>query len=328
MIGFIIRRAIAMFATIFAVSVVTFVIIQLPPGDYLTTLAATMSSQGESVDSAQLDVLREKYGLDQPYVVQYAKWMGNILLHGDFGNSFELKRPVADLIWERLGLTFVFSFLTLIFIWVVALPIGIYSAVKKYSLGDYVATFIGFIGLAVPNFLLALILSYVSFKYFHQSVGGLFSSEYVDAPWSWGKVVDMFAHLWVPIIVLGTAGTASLIRIMRANLLDELYKPYVTMARAKGMSEIRLLMKYPVRVALNPFISTIGWVLPELVSGATITAIVLSLPMTGPLLLRALIAQDMYLAGSFILMLSVLTIVGTLVSDILLAWLDPRIKFE
>ncbi len=328
MMGFLARRTVYMLATVFAVSIVTFIIIQLPPGDYLTTLAATMSSQGESVDSAQLVLLREKYGLDQPLVVQYYKWVSNILLHGDFGDSFELKRPVADLIWERLGLTFVFSFVTLIFIWAVALPIGIYSAVKKYSAGDYIATFVGFIGLAIPNFLLALVLSYVAFSYFHQSVGGLFSPQYIDAPWSWGKVLDLINHLWVPIIVLGTSGTASLIRIMRANLLDELYKPYVVMARAKGMSEFRLLMKYPVRVALNPFISTVGWVLPELVSGATITAIVLSLPMTGPLLLRALVAQDMYLAGSFILMLSVLTVLGTLISDILLVWLDPRIKYE
>lgn len=328
MISFLVRRTIYMCATVFAVSVVTFIIIQLPPGDFLTTLAATMSAQGEAVDSAQLNYLREKYGLDQPFVIQYWKWISNIILHGDFGDSFELKRPVADLIWERLGLTFLFSFVTLIFIWAIALPIGIYSAVRKYSIGDYVATFIGFIGLAIPNFLLALVLAYVGFKYFGQSIGGLFSPEYVDAPWSWNKFLDLLAHLWIPIIVLGTSGTASLIRIMRANLLDELYKPYVVMARAKGLSEFRLLMKYPVRVALNPFVSTVGWVLPELVSGATITAIVLSLPMTGPLLLRALIAQDMYLAGSFILMLSVLTVIGTLISDILLAWLDPRIKFE
>jgi peptide/nickel transport system permease protein len=253
--------------------------------------------------------------------------MSGILLRGDFGHSFEWDLPVKALLWERLSLTLILSLSTLLFTWVVAFPIGIYSAVKQYSLGDYLFTTIGFVGLAIPNFLLALVLMYISFKYLNQSVGGLFSPDYIDAPWNWAKFMDLMGHLWIPVMILGTAGTAGLIRIMRANLLDELRKPYVKTARAKGLSETKLLLKYPVRVALNPFISTIGWTLPILVSGSAIVSVVLSLPTTGPLLLRALIAQDMYLAGSFILMLGILTIIGTLISDILLAWLDPRIRY-
>ncbi len=328
MLEYIIRRIIYIIPTLFAISIVAFAIIQLPPGDYLTSLVAGMAEQGETVDSATLAALRERYGLGQPFYVQYYKWISGIILRGDFGQSFEWNRPVSALIWDRLALTFVISFASLIFIWVVAFPIGIYSAVRKYSIGDYIATFIGFIGLATPNFLIALVLMYIAFAYFGQSVGGLFSPEYVDAPWSWGKFVDMLAHLWIPMIVIGTAGTAGLIRIMRANLLDELSKPYVVTARAKGVPESNLLLKYPVRVALNPFVSTVGWVLVGLVSGEAIVSIVLSLPTTGPLLLRALMAQDMYLAGSFILMLSTLTVIGTLISDILLAWLDPRIRYQ
>jgi peptide/nickel transport system permease protein len=265
--------------------------------------------------------------LNQPGYVQYWKWISGIVLRGDFGQSFELNAPVSSLIWGRLGLTLMLSITTLIFTWAVAFPIGIYTAVKKYSLGDYVFTLLGFIGLAIPNFLLALILMYVAFKYFNQSVGGLFSPEYIDAAWGWNKFWDMLKHLWVPIVIVGTAGTAGLIRVMRANLLDELSKPYVDTARAKGMSEWRLILKYPVRVALNPFISTVGWTLPLLISGSAIVAIVLNLPTSGPLLLRSLLTQDMFLAGSFILMLAILTIVGTLISDILLALLDPRIRY-
>lgn len=317
-----------MIPTLFGISVVSFFIIQLPPGDYLTSLAASMSAQGETIDSAQLAALKLRYGLDQPFYVQYWKWISGILFRGDFGQSFEWNRPVNTLIWSRLGLTFALSLSTLFFIWVVAIPTGIYSAVRKYSIGDYIATFLGFIGLAIPNFLLALVLMYIAFKYFGQSVGGLFSPQYLDAPWSWAKVGDLFAHLWIPMIVLGTAGTAGLIRTMRANLLDELGRPYVVTARAKGLPEARLLLKYPVRLALNPFVSSLNNVLVQLVSGAAIVSIVLSLPTTGPLLLRALMSQDMYLAGSFILMLSVLTVVGTLISDILLALLDPRIRYR
>jgi peptide/nickel transport system permease protein len=328
MFQFIIRRILYMIPTLFLISIVSFIIIQLPPGDYLTSLVATMASTGETVDRAALVALEQRYGLGQPVYVQYWKWISGILLRGDFGQSFEWNQPVSALLWGRLALTFVLSLATLLFTWVVAFPIGIYSAVRQYSLGDYVTTVIGYVGLAIPNFLLALVMMYVSFKYFNQSVGGLFSPEYQDAPWSLAKVIDMLAHLWIPVVIIGTAGTAGLIRIMRANLLDELHKPYVVTARAKGLSEYKLLLKYPVRVALNPFVSTLGWTLPTLVSGAAIISIVLSLPTTGPLLLRALMSQDMYLAGSFILMLSTLTVVGTLISDILLAWLDPRIRYE
>ena len=328
MLEYIFRRILLMIPTIIAISVVSFIIIQLPPGDYLTSLVSGMASQGETIDRASLKALEERYGLGQPLYVQYWLWVKGIVTRGDFGDSFEWNLPVNKLIWDRLGLTFLLSLSTLVFIWIVSFPIGIYSAIRKYSVGDYIATFIGFIGLAIPNFLMALVLMYIGFKYFGQSVGGLFSPEYVGEPWTWGKVRDLMNHLWIPMVVLGTAGTAGLIRIMRANLLDELYRPYVVTARAKGMAEWRLLLKYPVRVALNPFISTVGWVLPTLVSGATITAIVLSLPTTGPLLFRALLSQDMYLAGSFIMMLSILTVIGTLISDILLAWLDPRIRLK
>ncbi len=328
MLQYIFKRLLYMIPTLIVISVVSFIIIQLPPGDYLDTMVATLASQGEDVNQEAIRALEQRYGLGQPVYVQYYKWVSGILLRGDFGQSFAWGKPVDQLIWDRLFLTFVLSIVSLLFVWAVAFPIGIYSAVRQYSPGDYVATFFGFIGLATPNFLLALILMYISFRFFNQSVGGLFSPEFKDAAWSWGRVVDMLAHLWIPVIIIGTAGTAGLIRIMRANLLDELKKPYVVTARAKGMPESRLLFKYPVRVALNPFISTVGWVLPTLVSGSAIVSIVLSLPTTGPLMLRALMSQDMYLAGSFLMMISSLTVVGTLVSDVLLAWLDPRIRFE
>jgi peptide/nickel transport system permease protein len=322
---YIARRLVIMVATLFAVSMVTFVIIQLPPGDFLTSYVTQLASMGDLVEESTIQTLRDRYGLGQPVYVQYWRWMTN-MLQGDFGRSMEWNRPVFDLIWERLALTFVLSLATLLFTWVIAFTIGIYSAVRQYSLGDYIATFIGFLGLATPDFLFALVLMWIFFAYFNQSVTGLFSPEFVEQGWSLAKVWDMFKHLWIPMLVLGTSGTASLIRIMRANLLDELHKPYVVTARSKGLSEIRLLLKYPVRSALNPFISTIGWYLPALVSGSTIVAVVLSLPTTGPILLRALLSQDMYLAGSFIFFLSALTIIGTLISDLLLAWLDPRIR--
>jgi len=315
-----------MIPTLFVISLVSFTIIQLPPGDYLTSLVASMAATGETIDRAALVALEQRYGLGQPIYVQYWKWISAILLRGDFGQSFEWNQPVSTLLWGRLALTFMISIFTLLFTWAVAFPIGIYSAVRQYSIGDYIATVIGYVGLALPNFLIALVLMYVAFKFFNQSVGGLFSPEYQDAPMSWAKLWDMFKHLWIPVVIIGTAGTAGLIRIMRANLLDELHKPYVVTARSKGLTEGRLLLKYPVRVALNPFISTVGWTLPALVSGEAIVSIVLSLPTTGPLLLRALMSQDMYLAGSFIMLLSTLTVVGTLISDVLLAWLDPRIR--
>lgn len=326
--AYILRRLLYMIPTVIIISMLSFAIIQLPPGDYLTSLIAQLASSGESIDSAQVVALRERYGLDDPVWIQYWKWVTNIVLYGDFGQSFEWNRPVSTMIWERLGLTFLVSFVTLIFVWIIALPIGIYSAVRQYSLGDYVFTLFGFIGLAVPNFLLALVLMYVSLIWFGQSAGGLFSPEFVDAPWSWARIADLAGHIWIPVIVIGTSSMAALIRIMRANLLDELYKPYVTTARAKGLPEWRVILQYPVRVALNPFISTVGWILPSLVSGAVIVSVVLSLPTTGPLLLRALLSQDMYLAGTVILLLSVLTVVGTLISDILLAILDPRVRYQ
>lgn len=327
MLGFICRRVLYMIPTVILVSIVTFLIIQLPPGDYLDTLAAELSDSG-GLDSGTMAALREQYGLGQPIHIQYWKWITGIVFEGDFGLSFEKNLPVSDLIWDRLGWTFGISLLTLLFIWITALPIGIYSAVRKYSVGDYLATFFGFIGLAVPNFLLALVMMYVAFKYFGQSVGGLVSPEYIGAAWSWDKFIDLLKHIWMPIVVVGTSGAAALIRIMRANLLDELYRPYVVTARAKGMSEFQLLLKYPVRVALNPFISTIGWILPTLVSGEIIVAVVMNLPTTGPMLLRALLVQDMYLAGSLILIVSLLTVLGTLISDLLLAWIDPRIRYQ
>lgn len=327
MLGFIVRRILYMIPTIFLVSIVTFIIIQLPPGDYLDTLAAELSDSG-GLDTGTMQALRDQYGLGQPIYVQYWKWITGIVFRGDFGLSFEKNLPVGDLIWDRLGWTFAISLLTLLFIWTIALPIGIYSAVRKYSFGDYAATFFGFIGLAVPNFLLALVMMYIAFKYFGQSVGGLVSPEYINAPWTWDKLIDLLKHIWMPIVVVGTSGAAALIRIMRANLLDELYRPYVVTARAKGMSELQLLLKYPVRVALNPFISTIGWILPTLVSGEIIVAVVMNLPTTGPMLLRALLVQDMYLAGSLILIVSLLTVLGTLISDLLLAWIDPRIRYQ
>ena len=328
MLQFMIRRILLMIPTIFAISIVVFIIIQLPPGDFLTTLVAAMSSQGETVNPAALEALKEQYGLGQPVYVQYFKWMSNIILRGDFGQSFEYNRPVTALIGSRIAFTIIISVVSLILTWIIAFPIGIYSAVRKYSPSDYFFTFVGFIGLAIPEFVLALVLLYVSFKYFNQSVGGLFSPQYVDAPWSLGKVGDLFQHMWIPVVIIGAAHTAGLIRIMRANLLDELNKPYVVTARAKGLSERRLLLKYPVRIALNPFVSTVGWVLPGIISGELIVATVLSLPTEGPLLLHALQSQDMYLAGSLLLIITILTVIGTLISDLVLAWLDPRIRYQ
>ena len=328
MLNYVIKRLIYMVPTLFGMSLIAFLIIQLPPGDYVTSMLATMADSGQNVDPEQLEALRRSYGFDDPIWLQYWKWITGILFRGDFGYSFEWNRPVADLIWERMGSTLALSLASLLFVWAVSLPIGIYSAMRRHSVGDYGFTFLGFIGLAIPNFIMALTLMYFSYRYFGQSVGGLFSPEYVEAPWSWGKFVDLLAHLWIPIIVIGTNGTAALIRILRANLTDELSKPYVITAKAKGLPEYRAVVKYPVRIALNPFVSAIGWVLPELISGVTITAIVLNLPTAGPLLLRALISQDMYLAGSFILLMGVLTLVGMLISDILLALLDPRIRFN
>ena len=328
MAGFVARRIALMIPTVIAISVMTFTIMQLAPGDFLTSLVAGMASQGESVSQASIDALRDRYGLGQPAHVQYLKWISGIVLRGDFGQSFEWNRPVASLIWDRMGFTLLLSLGTLTFTWVFAFAVGVYSAVRRYSVADYVLSFLAFLGLAVPGFLIALVLLYVSAHFFNQSVGGLFSPQFEEAPWSGAKVLDLMQHLWIPIIIIGLSQTASLVRIMRANLLDELHKPYVVTARAKGLPEHRLLLKYPVRMAINPFVSTVGWSLPALVSGEAIVAIVLSLPTTGPLLVRALQSKDMYLAGSFILLLSTLTVIGTLISDVALAWLDPRIRYQ
>ncbi len=328
MLRFLIKRIVSLIVTLFAVSVVAFAIIQLPPGDFLTSYITNLAADGQATSQAVVDKLRENYGLDQSIFVQYGKWMSNILFRGDFGQSFEWNRPVEEVLWSRMTMTLILSAFTLMFTWMVALPIGVYSAVKQYSAGDYLTTIIGFIGVAVPDFLISLVLMYVAFKYFNQSVGGLFSQDFENAAWSWDKVLDLLSHLWIPVIIIGLSGTASLIRVMRANLLDELRKPYVITARARGLPEWKVVMKYPVRVALNPFISTVGWVLPGLVSGSIIVAVVLSLPTAGPLLLKSLLTQDMYLAGAFILLLSVLTMVGTLASDVLLALVDPRIRYS
>jgi peptide/nickel transport system permease protein len=318
------RLALGVF-TMWAISVLAFIIIQLPPGDFITTYIARLSESGNSSALGEASALRHAYGLDQPIYVQYLKWMDQVL-HGNLGMSFSMDRPVADLIGERLLLTLAVSVAAILFTWAIALPIGIYSALHKYSIGDYLLTLLGFFGLAVPSFLLALVLMYFGFTFFGMSVGGLFSPEFETAPWSLGKVLDLMKHLIIPAIVLGLAGTAHLIRIMRANLLDELGKPYVVTARAKGLSERRLIMKYPVRVALNPFASSIGFIFPQVVSGTIIVSIVLSLPTVGPLLLSSLQAQDMFLAGTIVLLLGALTIVGTLISDLVLVWLDPRIR--
>jgi peptide/nickel transport system permease protein len=325
MLQYILRRFLLMIPTLLVISLVSFIVIQLPPGDFLTTYIASVAEQDGMVDQALVDALRHRYGLDQPQYVRYLRWMGNIF-QGDWGRSLEWDRPVKDLVGSRIGLTFVISLTTLLIGWVIAFPVGIYSAVRQYSVGDYVFTAISFIGRGIPDFLLALVFLYAIFKLFNYNAAGLFSREFQDAPFSWAKLVDLSKHLWVPVFVISVGSTAGLIRTMRANLLDELNKPYVVTARSKGLVERRVVFKYPVRVALNPFISTVGWALPGLISGTTIVSIVLGLQTTGPLMLRALQSQDMYLAGSFLLLLSALTVIGTFISDVLLAWLDPRIR--
>ena len=327
MLAYIGRRALLAVFTVWAISVLAFAIIQLPPGDYVTSYIAQMASTGSVVSEEEAETLRIQYGLGQPMYVQYLKWTGQVV-QGNFGMSMEWRRPVGEVIGERLWLTVVVSVAALILTWGLALPIGIYSAVRQYSVGDYVATFIGFIGLAVPNFLLALVLLYLGFVFFNANIGGLFSPELQDAPWSAARVWDLMKHLPIPALILGLAGTAQQIRIMRANLLDELRKPYVVTARSKGLAEARVILKYPVRVALNPFASTIGYTLPYIVSGSIIVSLVLGLPTVGPLLLKALIAQDMFLAGTIVLLLGLMTVIGTLISDILLVWIDPRIRLE
>jgi peptide/nickel transport system permease protein len=326
-IDYLIRRVLVMIPTLLAISLITFTIIQLPPGDYLTTHIEELRSQGEAVDQSKIDFLRKQYGLDLPFHEKYLSWLWG-LLHGDLGYSFEYNLPVSAVVGDRLMLSIILSFATVVFTWVVAFPIGVYSATHRYSVADHTLTFLGFLGLATPNFLFALVLLYFTNLFFGTSVGGLMDPQYMGKPWSLGKLGSVCEHLLVPVIVIGTSGTAGMIRRLRANLLDEINKLYVTTARAKGLPPRRALIKYPLRMALNPFIADIGNLLPQIVSGAAIVSVVLSLPTTGPMLLSALQSQDMYLAGSFLMFLAFLTVVGVLLSDIALAALDPRIRLH
>ena len=328
MISYILRRLVYMVPTVLIISMIAFVVIELPPGDFLTSHIAALRAQGANITESEIAALEKRYGLGMPLHKRYFKWITGIVLRGDFGVSFEWEVPVSRLIAERLPFTVIISLSTLLFTYIVAIPVGVYSAVKQYSTFDYVFTSLGFVGLATPNFLLALILMFIFYTYFDLSIGGLFSPEYRTANWSINKFIDLINHLWIPIIVIGTAGTAGLIRMMRGILLDELGKDYVRTARAKGLKESVVIVKHTVRIALNPIVSAVAFQFPRIVSGAAITSIVLSLPTTGPLLLQALETQDMYLAGSFILLLSTLTVIGTFVSDLFLVWIDPRISYE
>ena len=327
MLAYIARRLLTMIPTLLVISMLVFVIIQLPPGDYLESYIAELQSQGESVDEQKIAFLREEYGLDRPLYEQYVVWLVG-MLQGDFGYSFEYSLPVTEVVGDRLFLTILISVVTILFTWMIAFPIGIYSATHQYSWGDYGLSLLGFLGLATPNFLLALVMLYFANVYFGTSIGGLMAPEYIDAPWSMDKLLSVLEHMWIPVVVIGTSGTAGMIRRLRANLLDELQKQYVVTGRAKGLSPGKLLIKYPLRVSLNFFIADIGNLLPTVISGAEIVAVVMSLPTTGPILLSALQSQDMYLAGSFLMFLAVLTVFGVLVSDIALAILDPRIRLQ
>jgi peptide/nickel transport system permease protein len=325
MLTYLSRRLLTMILTLLVISALVFIIIQLPPGDYLSSYIAQLQSQGEMVPQEKIDFLRSQYGLDRPMVEQYFVWLGG-LVQGDLGYSFEYNRPVTEVVGDRLLLSMVLNFTTVLFIYIISFPIGVYSATHQYSWGDHGLTFLGLIGLATPNFLLALILMYLANIYFGTSIGTLMAAKYIDQPWTMGKVLSLLEHLWVPVLVIGTSGTAGMIRRLRANLLDELQKQYVVTGRAKGLSSGRLLVKYPLRMALNPFIADIGNLLPQVVSGSVIVSAVMSLQTTGPMLLAALQSQDMYLAGSFLMFLAVLTVIGMFVSDLLLAVLDPRIR--
>jgi peptide/nickel transport system permease protein len=325
MLRFIGRRVLIMIPTLFVISVITFTIIQLPPGDFLTAYVAQLTSQGDQVVQEQVEALRVRYGLGEPMVSQYFKWMGGIF-HGDFGRSLTWNRTVGSLLAERLPWSIAIALAAFVLVWMIGLPIGVYSATHKYSLGDYFFTLIGFIGVAMPSFLIALVALWLYFSATGDVMVGLFSKEFLAAPFSFAKLLDLLKHLWIPALITGTGGTAGLIRVTRANLLDELEKPYVTVARAKGLTERRLLYKYPFRIAMNPAVSTIGWVLPNLVSGELLVSIVLGLPTVAPILVTALMDQDMFLAGSVVMIMSTLTVIGTLLSDLLLAWVDPRIR--
>ncbi len=325
MLQFIANRILTMICMTLVLSFVCFFIIQLPPGDVISAYAAELAAAGDSSGGQMEEMLRERYGLNQPFIVQYLKWLRNLLV-GDLGYSFNLSKPVSEIIESRIGISLLVEMLAITVLWAIAVPIGIYSAVRRYSVGDMFATVFGFIGLAVPNFLLALLIMYLVYVFTGTAVEGLFSAEYANARWSLGRILDFLSHVWIPVVVIATGGAAPIIRVLRANLLDELNKPYVVTARAKGMKESRLIMRYPVRVAMIPLVATVGWVLPTIISSSIVTAIVLNLPTLSPILLRSLLSQDMHLAGALILFMGILTLVGTLVSDLLLAWIDPRIR--
>jgi peptide/nickel transport system permease protein len=327
MLVYIVRRILIMIPTLIVISIVIFTIIKLPPGDYFSTMIAELQSQGEAADLQKIAFLRAEYGLDLPAWHQYLNWVTG-LMRGDLGYSFAYDLPVSKVVGDRLMLTFIVSFTTVLFTWVVSFPIGVYSATHQYSVGDYSLTFLGFLGLATPNFLLALVLLYLANRYFGISIGGLMDPHYLDKPWSLDKVGSVLQHLWIPVLVIGASGTAGMIRRLRANLLDELQKQYVTTARAKGLPPFRALLKYPLRMSLNPFIADIGNLLPHVISGAAVVSVVLSLPTTGPMLLDALRSLDMYLAGSFLMFMAFLTVVGVFISDLALAALDPRIRLQ
>jgi peptide/nickel transport system permease protein len=327
MLSYIVHRILIMIPTLIAISIVIFTIINLPPGDYFSTYIAELQSSGEAADLAKINFLKAQYGFDRPLWEQYIFWAGG-LLHGDMGYSFAYNLPVNQVVGDRLLMTFIVSLSTILFTYIVAFPIGVYSATHQYSWSDHLLTLLGFLGLATPSFLLALVLLYLANVYFGISIGGLMDPKYVDQPWNFGKVLSVTAHLWIPVVVIGTAGTASMIRRLRANLLDELQKQYVVTARAKGLHPLKLLFKYPLRMALNPFISDIGSLLPHVISGAAIVSVVMSLPTTGPMLLDALRSQDMYLAGSFLMFMAFLTVIGVFISDLALAVLDPRIRLQ
>lgn len=327
MLSYVFRRLLLMIPTLLCISAVIFIIIQLPPGDYLETYISELRASGEQVSLERVAFMREEYGLDQPVLNQYFFWLSGIL-HGDFGYSFEYNQPVLDVIGERLPLNVLLNLTTLCFIYIVSFPIAFYSAINQYSIGDYTFSLLGFLGLATPNFLLALVLLWLANAYLGVSVGGLMAPEYIDAPWSWAKMGSVLTHLGVPVLVIGTSGTASMIRRLRANLLDELQKQYVVTGLAKGLPRWRLLLKYPVRMSLNPFIADIGTILPSVISGSSLVAVVMSLQTLGPLLVRSLQSQDMYLAGTIVMLEAFLVVLGVLVSDLMLAWLDPRIRLQ
>ena len=327
MLGYLVNRILIMIPTLIAISILIFIIINLPPGDYFSTYIAELQSSGEKANLAKIAFLKAQYGFDLPVWQQYLYWVAG-LLRGDMGYSFLYDMPVTKVVGDRLTLTCIVSVATIVFTYIVAFPIGVYSATHQYSLGDYTLTFFGFLGLATPSFLLALVLVYFAHVWFGISVGGLMDPRYLGKPWSWAKVGSVVAHIWIPVIVIGTASTAAMIRRLRANLLDELQKQYVVTARAKGLHPLKILFKYPLRMALNPFISDIGSLLPQVISGAVIVSVVMSLPTTGPMLLDALRSQDMYLAGSFLMFMSFLTVIGVFVSDLALASLDPRIRLQ